>query len=239
MGRIARHARAANSMPAGLHLPSLRLTGEGARVYVALKRDFLAGAIKPGDVLHEAGMAVRFRVSKSPVRDALSALRAEGYVDAIPHRGYVASYITVQDFNELFHLRTILEGEAAGLAALRATDAAVRQLEVLLDEARAADQRADTGGYVEINEAFHLRIARISGNRLLERLIGQLLEQVARAIALGVHVRSRSARDDVYRETTRVITAIRRRAPAAAREVMVEHIERTRRRLLAVEAKAR
>jgi len=74
------------------------LSGAAARVHSELKEGILTGRIPPGGVIHEIETAARFRVSKTPVRDALSLLRAEGLVQAVPHRGYIATEVSLRDF---------------------------------------------------------------------------------------------------------------------------------------------
>lgn len=208
-------------------------SGAAARVHTALKHEFLTGRIPPGAVLHEVEIAARFSVSKSPVRDALSLLRAEGYIQAIPHRGYVASDVSLRDFSEVFHLRKILEGEAAALAAERATVEEVRHLKGLVERGQQAEVAKAFTSYVSANRTFHLNLAELGGNVLLRKLIEQLLDRAERAIALGVKTRPRL--DEVYEETLRIITAVEHHDPEGARRAMAAHIENMRRRLLSLE----
>jgi DNA-binding GntR family transcriptional regulator len=197
-----------------------------------LKEEIISGDIPPGGVIHEVVTAARFQVSKSPVRDALGLLRAEGYVQTIPHRGYVASDVSLRDFNEVFEVRALLEAEAAALAARRATPEVLTRLDDLLRSAQAAEASGTHGEYVHVNREFHLSIAAASGNSLLRRLIEQLLDRAERAIALGVQ--HRPSPEGVYEETAAIIAAIRTRDVSVARRAMWEHIESMRRRLLAL-----
>jgi DNA-binding GntR family transcriptional regulator len=208
------------------------LTGTAARVYAALKEDIISGAIPPGGAIHEAATASRFRVSKSPVRDALVMLRAEGYVQAIPHRAYVASDVSLRDFNEVFAVRGLLESEAASLAARHATPQVVAHLDDLVHAGRIAEAAANYQEYVRLNRDFHMTIAVASGNTLLRRLIEQSLDRAERAIALGV--RHRPQPHSIYEEAGGIIAAIRAGNSTGAAQAMREHIERTRRRLLAL-----
>ena len=211
-------------------------SGAAARVHAALKQELLEGRIPPGAVLHEVAVAARFAVSKSPVRDALGLLRAEGYVQAIPHRGYVASDVSLRDFSEVFHLRRILEGEAAALAAARATPEEVRFLRSLVEQGREAEAAQVFAGYVSANRTFHLSLAELGGNLLLRKFIEHLLDRAERAIALGVGARPRL--DDVYEETLSILAEVDRHDSEAARRAMAAHIENMRRRLLSLEGGA-
>lgn len=207
-----------------------RLSKRASLVYRALKHDLIIGRIRPGGFLHEVTIAGRFRVSKSPVRDALSVLRAEGYVDVVPRRGYIATQVSLREFHEVFGLRALLEGEAAALAASRDGPALAGRLAALEAEARAAKRDNQPEAYVEMNRRFHLAIAAASEHTLLARWIEHLLERAERIIWLGVLRRVTS--DDVYRETDELIDAIRSEKAEDARGAMMRHIENMRRRLL-------
>jgi DNA-binding GntR family transcriptional regulator len=207
-----------------------RLSKRASVVYRALKSDLITGRIRPGGFLHEVAIAERFRVSKSPVRDALSVLRAEGYVDVVPRRGYIATQVSLREVHEVFALRALLEGEAAALAAGRDGPALAARLASLAAGARAAKADDRPEAYVEMNRRFHLAIAEAAGHSLLARWIEHLLERAERIIWLGVSRRVTS--DDVYHETDELIDAIRGGEAEEARRAMTRHIENMRRRLL-------
>jgi DNA-binding GntR family transcriptional regulator len=209
-----------------------RMSKRASLVYRTLKHDLITGRIQPGGFLHEVKIAGRFRVSKSPVRDALSVLRTEGYVDVVPRRGYIATQVSLREFHEVFGLRALLEGEAAAIAAGRDGAGLAERLTALEAEARLAKMESRPEAYVDINRRFHLAIADAAGHVLLARWIGHLLERAERIIWLGVARRVTS--EDVYHETDALIEAIRGGGAADARRAMSTHIENMRRRLLAV-----
>ena len=207
-----------------------RLSKRASVVYRTLKHDLITGRIQPGGFLHEVKIAGRFRISKSPVRDALSVLRAEGYVDVVPRRGYIATQVSLRDFHEVFGLRALLEGEAAALAAGHDGSSLAGRLADLEAEGQIAKQESRPEAYVEANRRFHLAIADAARHTLLARWIGQLLERAERIIWLGVSRRVTS--DDIYRETDELIEAIRGGRSDNARRAMSVHIDNMRRRLL-------
>jgi len=207
-----------------------RLSKRASVVYRTLKHDLITGRIQPGGFLHEIKIAGRFRVSKSPVRDALSVLRAEGYVDVVPRRGYIATQVSLREFHEVFGLRALLESEAAALAAGREGPSLAGRLADLEAEGRTAKDEDRPEAYVEINRRFHLAIADAAGHALLARWIEQLLDRAERIIWLGVARRMTS--DDIYHETDELIEAIRRGKSDGARRAMSVHIDNMRRRLL-------
>lgn len=210
-----------------------QLSGAAGDIHAALKEDILTGQIPPGGAIHEIETAARFRVSRSPVRDALTFLRAEGFIEAIPHRGYIASEVSLRDFTEVFHVRKTLESEAAALAAEHATAEQVEYLERLINRGQEAEAAGALGMYVRANREFHLSLAEFGANLLLRQLIEQLLDRAERAITLGVGMRSSS--EGVYEETARIVAAVKAHDAAGARQAMVEHIVNMRRRLLSLE----
>ena len=103
-------------------------------LYQQVREKIVSGEIKPGAILTEAGLSDEYGVSKAPVREALVLLGHEGFVEPMPRIGHVVATFTVQDVLETFHLRSILEAEAAGLAAERITKEGMTALLKNVDE---------------------------------------------------------------------------------------------------------
>ncbi|MEV7029870.1 GntR family transcriptional regulator [Streptomyces sp. NPDC093272] len=150
--------------------PSTKTEPLGAvreRVLATLRQDIIAGRLGPGDRLVERELAERFGVSRVPVREAIRALVAEGFVLFESARRTVVRRLTPADVRELFELREALEVYAAGLAAARATPGALAELRELLDRAAAATRAGDAETITDINTRFHDRILALAGNSLL------------------------------------------------------------------------
>ncbi|MGW4735580.1 GntR family transcriptional regulator [Streptomyces shenzhenensis] len=137
------------------------------RVLASLRQDIIAGRLRPGDRLVERELAERFGVSRVPVREAIRALVAEGFVHFESARRTVVRRLTPTDVRELFELREALEVYATGLAATRATPEALAQLRELLDRAAAATEAGDAEAITDVNTRFHDRILALAGNSLL------------------------------------------------------------------------
>ncbi|MGW7790942.1 GntR family transcriptional regulator [Streptomyces tricolor] len=137
------------------------------RVLASLREDIIAGRLGPGDRLVERELAERFGVSRVPVREAIRALVAEGFVLFESARRTVVRRLTPADVRELFELREALEVYAAGLAASRATPEALAELRDLLDQAARATQAEDAETITDINTRFHDRVLAMAGNGLL------------------------------------------------------------------------
>ncbi|MBX9393327.1 GntR family transcriptional regulator [Streptomyces sp. TRM72054] len=137
------------------------------RVLAGLRQDIIAGRLRPGDRLVERELADRFQVSRVPVREAIRALVAEGFVLFETPRRAVVRRLTPADVRELFELREALEVYAAGLAASRATPEALTELRELLRNAADATEAGDAETITDINTRFHDRILAMAGNSLL------------------------------------------------------------------------
>ncbi|MFJ8080473.1 GntR family transcriptional regulator [Streptomyces sp. NPDC096205] len=137
------------------------------RVLAALRQEIIAGRLRPGDRLVERELAERFGVSRVPVREAIRALVAEGFVHFETPRRTVVRRLTPADVKELFELREALEVYAAGLAAIRATPDDLAELAELLDRAATATRADDAETITDVNTRFHDRILATAGNSLL------------------------------------------------------------------------
>ncbi|MEU6555051.1 GntR family transcriptional regulator [Streptomyces sp. NPDC046915] len=137
------------------------------RVLADLRRDIIAGRLLPGDRLVERELAERFGVSRVPVREAIRALVAEGFVLFETPRRTVVRRLTPTDVKELFELREALEVYAAGLAAARATPQALAELRELLGQSATATETGDAEAITDVNTRFHDRIRALAGNSLL------------------------------------------------------------------------
>lgn len=123
-----------------------------------LSAGIVEGALGPGVRLDEQSLAERFQVSRTPVREALAQLAAQGLVERRPHRGVVVAGMSIERLLHLFELMTELEGVCARLAALRMTDAERAALAAGHLAARALAQAEDVERYADANRQFHTAI---------------------------------------------------------------------------------
>ncbi|MEW1717971.1 GntR family transcriptional regulator [Streptomyces sp. NPDC093109] len=137
------------------------------RVLAALRQDIIAGRLRPGDRLVERELAERFEVSRVPVREAVRALVAEGFVLFETPRRAVVRRLTVTDVDELFELREALEVYAAGRAAERAGRDGLAGLAEVLERAAEATRTRDAERITDLNTLFHDRVLAMAGNSLL------------------------------------------------------------------------
>lgn len=150
----------------------------GQLVYSSVRQAILTGELKSGELLREADLAARLGVSKTPVREALRKLEREALARSVAHRGVVVAGLESHDIRDIFEMRVALEPLAARLAAERITDAEASALRALLDDMRVAARRKDRERLRGLNVEFHARLHALSGNKRLERTLGELQEYI-------------------------------------------------------------
>lgn len=205
------------------------------KAYDKLRRDILSCVLQPGSELSEAEIAERLLMSKTPVREALGRLRVEGFVKAFPRRGYQIVPLTVSDMDELFDVRAIVEAGCGVLAAERITDEELDRLAELADASYDVATTATLDTFISANRNFHLAIASASGNRRLQELVHKQLDELERFFYLGA--RTRDVNREVQSDHHRIVEVLRSHDREAAREIMVDHNEATRRGLFEVIAR--
>ncbi|BCP52378.1 GntR family transcriptional regulator [Kaistia sp. 32K] len=196
------------------------------KVYNLLRAEILTCALEPGRELSEAELALRFDVSKTPVREALATLRSEGFVRTFPRRGYQVVPITFGDLNKLFDLRKILEAGAAELACARITDAELDHLQKLADVVYERGEQPSLQRFIKANRDFHSAIAKASGNERLQLMITRQIDELERFFYLGA--RLRDVNNETISDHQAIVEVLRSRDPVAAREIMIKHNEITR-----------
>jgi DNA-binding GntR family transcriptional regulator len=199
-------------------------------LYQQIREKIVYGELKPGAILTEAGLAGEYGVSKAPVREALVLLGHEGLVEPMPRVGHVVASFTVQDVLETFHLRSVLEAEAAGLAAERITREGIAALLKIVEEESALAEEAREGGFDEgafderafdLNTEFHYLIARASANRRLADLIKELVEDMQRMLAIDPRLVT-------PRQHMEIVEALKQGDRGRAEQAMKRHMEETK-----------
>lgn len=187
-----------------------------------LADEIVRGDLPPGAPLDEAGIASRFGVSRTPVREALRQLAASGLVEIRPHRGAVVARLSLERLHEMFVAMAELEAVCAGLAAVNMTASERRDLAdihaLLRDLVRAGDPQR----YHEINESFHAAIYFGAHNGYLADLTLQTrvrLQPFRRAQFRAIGRLARS-----YEEHDLVVRAIQRGDRDSAMLAMRDHI---------------
>ncbi|HBY08974.1 MAG TPA: hypothetical protein DEH22_14795 [Chloroflexi bacterium] len=146
-------------------------------VYDVLRSSILNCDLKPGEKLVMDRLSEELGTSPIPLRSALQRLQSEGLVEITPHSGAAVSSISISEITEIFALLETLERTAYRVAAQRATDDELQRIDELVTRMDGAAQIQNTRLWSELNTAFHLRIAEITGMKLLIEYTRRTLDQ--------------------------------------------------------------
>jgi DNA-binding GntR family transcriptional regulator len=197
----------------------LKLT-QTEKAYAALKKAILQGEIEEGVFLSESEMMSRNRIGRTPYREACNRLHHEGLLEIVPRRGYLVPEVTYHSVHDLFEMRLILEGAGAELAAVRANDQDVEELDRLVNKASPAKVFA---GMIHANAEFHLRLAKVTRNRELVELLTRNLEKTEHLMYIELR-RSRFRYTELRVMHGRIVEALRARNPQRVREAVLNDI---------------
>ena len=190
-------------------------------VYRALRHAIVEQALRAGTKLPEDAIGERFGVSRTLVREALTRLAIEGLVEIVPNRGATVALPTLEEARDAFEVRRGLERLMMELLAGRLSPA---QLAILRDHIAREDEARARGGPESIRLAgeFHLLLAQMSGNALLERYIGEVSSRCA--LILSVYGRPHSS-ECAISEHRQILAALENGDAARAAALMDAHLQ--------------
>lgn len=143
-----------------------------------IERRILGGEFPAGSKLNETAVADLLGVSRGPVREAFRALEESGLVQLSRNRGVFVRQIALDEADEIYELRAVLEGFIGRRVAQRVTPEIARELATRVDRMERTTARRDVDGYYQENLAFHDRLAQLAGNAKLlgvyRRLVNEL-----------------------------------------------------------------
>jgi DNA-binding GntR family transcriptional regulator len=195
-------------------------------VAAQLRDRIFAGELLPGTFLDEARLAEQMQISRTPLREALKVLCAEGLVRHEPRRGSFVNQVTEQDLDEIFPVLALLEGRCAREAAVNASDAELRQLEALHDKLSRHARARRINDYYAANFAIHEEIINLANNRWLALVIADLRKIVKLSRLQQLHAPGRL--DQSLSEHLAVFAALKARDPEGAEAAMRTHLTRQR-----------
>jgi len=194
-------------------------------VYEVLRACIVEGEFAPGQRLLSDAIATDLKVSRTPVREALRKLEAEGLIEASGRAGLTVRAISEEDLSEFFYVREALEGMAARLAAENASKADALDLHALLDEMVEALARKDLKLVRTLTGEFHLAVCRASRNKRLTQSLKVLLDQIRQDRTSTLFLEGRATK--AIEEHRRLVAAIESRDPDHAEAIAREHRRKT------------
>ena len=201
-------------------------------VAAQLRDRIFAGELMPGTFLDEARLAEQLQISRTPLREALKVLTAEGLVRHEPRRGCFVNQVTEQDLDEIFPVLALLEGRCAREAVMNASDADLQELEALHDKLNRHAKARRINEYYAANFAIHEAIITLANNRWLALVISDLRKIVKLARLQQLHAPGRL--DQSLAEHMALFAALKARDPEGAEAAMRTHLTRQREALRAL-----
>lgn len=186
-----------------------------------LRQQIYGRELEPGAWIDELKLCKEMGISRTPMREALKVLAVEGLVTMKVRRGAYVTELSEQDVRDAYHLLALLESDAAGQVALKASDAQLEELRALHTELEA--RLHDRDRFFAANEAFHLKLLELDGNRLRQQLVSDL----RRVIKLNRHhslFKSGRLRDSLQ-EHEQLVQALSCRNGAEAERQMRLHFQ--------------
>ncbi len=191
-------------------------------VTILLRQMIVDAELQPGEKIVEQALCERFGVSRTPLREALKVLAAEGLVELLPRRGAVVARITAAEIEELFPVMGALEALAGKLAVSRIGDREIEKLTKIHDKMMASFAKRDEKNYIRANREIHEYIFDIAKNGTLTSLYNQMLGKIHMVRFLAR--KSPAHWEQAVRDHEDIIEAIKRRDAEALGEILYLHM---------------
>jgi DNA-binding GntR family transcriptional regulator len=193
------------------------------QAYEQLKAMAISFQFRPGERLAEVELATRLKVSRTPIREALHRLVTEGFLAFTPNRGFQGRQLDAKEVFDLYELRRSLEEAAVMLAAGRADDEELEELARLVEKSKAVPNGAPVTTLVSLDEDFHERIAALSRNAELLRVLQNINARIRFCRWIDMENGRRST---TQKEHAEILALLRKRDRERCRAAVSQHIER-------------
>ncbi len=192
-------------------------------VFQTLRKAILTGELEPGERLMETQLGEKLGVSRTPIREAIRKLELEGLVVMVPRKGAQVAPFTQKDIQDVLEVRAALEALACKLACSRMDDRSFLRLQLIITEYDYAVKEQDIEVMVQKDVEFHETIFNATNNEKLSQFFNNMREQVDRyRIA---YIKSTVENNNVSKEHTEILEALRNRDEDYAARLASEHIK--------------
>ena len=180
-----------------------------------------SGDLEPGAWIDELKIAEEYGISRTPLREAIKVLAAEGIVTMKMRRGAYVTEVNAKDLRDVFHLMAVLEADAASTVANTATDKQLLELEALHQSLEKSIK--DRVKFFTINEAFHVKLLEIANNKWRDQMVADLRKVMKLNRAQSLLKAGRI--EESLAEHAAIMAALKKRDAAATQAAMRSHIE--------------
>jgi len=198
------------------------------KIYENLKEDIINQKFKENSIITEKELAKKYKVSKSPVREALRKLSTEGFIEILPHKGYFITSISFEDLKNIFQIRMILEVGAVEIAIENASLNDIKKLKEIANTKIKTINAKSYIEYSEINYQFHLLIAKSTNNNMLANMIEGVLNQLRRVLYRDLR---NLDFENMKNEHLKIADAIEKKDISLARKIMEKHLLDAKKRI--------
>lgn len=187
-------------------------------LYEQLKKEILGMEYDLNQAISEQDIAMRYCVSKTPVREALSALVQEGYLIKYPHRGYFVKEIRIEEYYQIVQLRLILESGIMRHIIAACTDEEIESLKESATETYILYSEYDS-----VNQKFHMAMAALTHNKYVCDSLNHVFELSARKLAKEYF---KTVQHDIHRDHRIIIEALRARDVERSIDLLRQELRR-------------
>lgn len=189
------------------------------RIFAAKAND-----MQPGAWIDEMKLSAEYGISRTPLREAIKVLAAEGLVTMKMRRGAYVTEVNAQDLRDVFHLMAVLQADAAATVARTATAQQLQALEALHQQLEtAATDCKDHLRFFQLNEAFHTKLLEVANNRWASQMVADLRKVMKLNRAQSLLKAERI--EESLAEHAAIMAALTKRDAAATQAAMRAHIE--------------
>lgn len=189
-----------------------------------MREAITSGYFQPGERLVESEMCTMLGISRPSLREALRSLEAEKLVTIIPNKGPIIPILSIDEAREIYDVRILLEGEAAALAAVKASESAIAAMQAALRAFDAAVSGRDAEGQVKATRAFYDQILASCSHSLIEAMMNTLLARITFLRLKSMSLEGRAEKS--AREMYAILRCIAARNAEGARSAAIRHVKK-------------
>ena len=195
----------------GMHL-TLR-----ERIADEIRDSIIKGDLRPGERISEPELAVRFGISRTPVREALRQLDSEGFLTVTPRKGARVTQLTERDVNEYYDLKSLLEGFAASTAALKISEEDLERMDALNERMEHYYEIGDYVKIVKVHKEFHDMIIEATENEQLKQVLNFMNSKFQR---FTIQIALSGKNQEAFRQHRQIVDAMRARDLESAKRLV-------------------
>lgn len=208
------------------HMMQIQKSSLSVEVANKLRQMIGAGTLEPGAWIDEQGLALAMGVSRTPFREAIRLLAAEGLLRLEPHKGCFVNMLSEQDLDEIFPLMAMLEGRCAREAASKATAQDLLELEGMHERLSQFAKNKNIDAYYQANREIHEKIQKIAGNKWLSNMVDDLRQILGLSRHKSLTLAGRI--EESCSEHLSIFSALKNRDAANAEVLTRKHLMRQR-----------